>query len=184
MSFPPRLASFVRPLYIDLDGVSRFEEVERIATIARDLYVPRDGEESRAFEILLIFHRLGGWLEKVGNISRTLLACGGEVTEEELRRTARSIRRLSTPSSEIERAVASAVRIDEAGLRGLAERFARARREGLSIDEVARAALAGTEVPEWFTDEARKMLRQRLEARRAFCLALLEESAPRGPSAK
>src|SRR5207247_8699603 len=64
-----RLEHFLRPLYQDLDGVSRFEDLERVARIARRLY-PRD---DRAFELLLLFHGLGRWLEKIGNLSRTTL---------------------------------------------------------------------------------------------------------------
>jgi hypothetical protein len=35
-----RLLSFVRPLYQDLDGVSRLDDVERIGRIARAIYTP------------------------------------------------------------------------------------------------------------------------------------------------
>lgn len=182
----PALETFLRPLYQDLDGVSRFDDVERIARIARDLCTPRDAAEDRAFELLLLFHRLGNWLDKMGNFSRTLLATGGAVSEEELRRTALSIRTLATPSNEIERAVASAVLLDDAGLRGFVEKLSRARREGLSLEEVARDALAESRVPEWLTDEAQQRLKSRLETRRRFCLALLEElrPEPRRPPAR
>src|SRR5689334_822676 len=117
------LESFVRPLYQDLDGVSRFDAVERVADIARRLYpAPNDDR----FELLLLFHGLGRWLEKMGNASRTTLATG--VPEEMLRETAASIARLEEPVSDAERAVAAAILIDNAGARGLAERLARSRR--------------------------------------------------------
>src|SRR5438445_124850 len=63
------LETFLLPLYQDLDGVSRAEEVERIGQIARALAPP-----SRDLELLIHFHLLGRWLEKVGNLSRTILA--------------------------------------------------------------------------------------------------------------
>src|SRR5689334_10976126 len=81
-----RLESFLRPLYQDLDGVSRFEEIERIATIARQIYPTTD----RDFELLLLFHGLGKWLDKVGNLTRTVLSVGAGLEEQELRRTAAS----------------------------------------------------------------------------------------------
>ena len=110
------LETFLRPFYQDLDGASRFDDVERIARIARKLYTPPESD-ARAFELLLFFHRLGTWLEKVGHLSRTLLGVPG-VTDAELRQTAASIRRLDAPATDAERAVAAAVLIDCAGVRG------------------------------------------------------------------
>jgi hypothetical protein len=168
-----RLETFLRPLYQDLDGASRMDEVERIAGIARRLYQPLP-DDVRSFELLLLFHRLGKWLDKVGNISRTVLGVPG-VTEAELRRTAASIARLHAPVSEAERAVAAAVLIDEAGVRGLTEHFTRARREGSSLMDVLRAALSDMAVPEWLPEQAEEWLHQRREARRDTCRRLLEE---------
>src|SRR5207244_6926140 len=116
------LEDFLRPLYQDLDGVTRFDAVERVAAIARRLYAPRSAEDARAFEMLLLFHGLGRWLEKIGNLSRTTLAVGG-LSESELRQTAASIESLGAPESDAERAIAAAILIDKAGVRGLAERL-------------------------------------------------------------
>lgn len=167
------LETFLRPLYQDLDGVSRVDEVERIAAIARLLYAPSP-TDAPAFELLLRFHRLGRWLEKVGHISRTALAVEG-LTEADLRRTAASIARLEAPVTEGERAVAAAVLIDNAGVRGLTEQFTRARREGSSVMDVLRAALSDTVVPEWLPERAETWLYARREARREVCRRLLDE---------
>ena len=164
------IAAFLRPLYQDLDGVSRLGEVERIARIARQLYPSADDPD---FELLLAFHRLGHWLDKVGNLTRTALATGA--SEAQLHRVAASIRRLDAPQSDAERAVAAATIIDAAGVRGLAERLTRARREGLSVDDVARVGLREVEVPEWFTAQARVMLLERAELRRDVCRRILGE---------
>ena len=168
------LAAFLRPLYQDLDGVSRVDEVERIAKIARRLYTPPSAEEARAFELLLAFHRLGKWLDKVGNLSRTVLTVEG-VQEEELRRAAASIRRLESPVTDAERAVAAAMLIDGAGVRGLAEHFAHARREGSSQMDVLRNVLSDVFEPEWLPGSARNWLYARREARRQVCRRILEE---------
>ena len=165
-----RLAAFLRPLYQDLDGVSRMDDVERIARIARRLY---DGGDDRDFELLLAFHRLGNWLDKVGNLTRTALATG--IAEADLHRVAASIRRLDQPQTDAERAVAAATIIDAAGVRGLAERLTRARREGLTIEDVARAEMKEVAVPEWFPGAARVMMMERIEARREVCWRILEE---------
>ena len=170
-----RLETFLRPYYQDLDGASRFDDVERIAKIARRLYVPSPGDE-RPFELLLLFHRLGHWLEKVGHLSRTLLGVTG-LTELELRQAAASIRRLEDPVSNAERAVAAAVLIDSAGVRGLTEQFGRARREGNSLMDVLRASLSEVNVPEWLPEGAEEWLHARREARRKVCRTLLEELA-------
>ncbi len=159
---------FVRPLYQDLDGVTRFDAVERVAAIARRLATP-----SRELDLLLLFHGIGPWLHKVGNRSRTALATG--LTDAELRGTDASIKRLSSPISDAERAVAAAMAIDRAGVRGLAERLARARREGLSIEDVTRAGLAHEEVPSWMPLQALVWLNERIAARQDVCRKILEE---------
>jgi hypothetical protein len=164
--------SFLRPLYQDLDGASRFEDVERIAAIARRLYTPAD---ERSFELLLLFHGLGRWLEKVGNLSRAVLTTG--LSEADLRATAASIRRLDDPSTDAERAVASALLIDSAGVRGFAERLSRSRREGSSVQDVVRNALAESVVPAWVPESAREWLAARYEARREVCRRILKEVA-------
>lgn len=169
-----RLLSFVRPLYQDLDGVSRLDDVERVARIARVIHRPATAAEEREFELLLLFHGLGKWLEKVGNSSRTALAVG-DVTEGELRRTAASIARLEEPQTAAERAVATARLIDSAGVRGLAQRFAGARREGHSLMDVVREVLADSWIPEWVPPEARETLEKRFEIRRKFCQHLIDE---------
>jgi hypothetical protein len=171
-----RLETFLRPYYQDLDGASRFDDVERIAKIARRLYSPTASDDERAFELLLLFHRLGLWLEKVGHLSRTLLGVSG-LTDAELRQTAASIRRLDAPVTEAERAVAAAVLIDSAGVRGLTELFGRARREGNSLMDVLRASLSDVEVPDWLPGGAEEWLYARRETRREVCRKLLEEMA-------
>jgi len=169
------LQSFLRPLYQDLDGVSRFDDVERVAAVARRLYRPATEGYARAFELLLLFHGLGRWLEKVGNLSRAVLTTG--LPETELRSVAASIRRLDDPSTDAERAVAAALLIDNAGVRGLAERLSRSRREGSSVQDVVRNALAETIVPDWLPSSAREWLAKRHEARREFCRRILAEIA-------
>lgn len=169
-----RLVAFLQPLYQDLDGVSRFEEIERVAAIARRLYTP-PSSETRAFELLLLFHGLGKWIEKIGNRSRAVLVTG--LSDEELRALAGSIRRLEAPSSDAERALAAAIVIDSAGVRGFAERLSRARREGSSVMDVVRDALADAIVPEWMPEAGRKWLAARYEARREMCGRILREMA-------
>jgi hypothetical protein len=166
------LQSFLRPLYQDLDGASRFDDVERVAAIARRLYAPVD---DRSFELLLMFQGLGRWLEKVGNLSRAVLTTG--LSEADLRATASSIRRLDNPSTDAERAVAAALLIDGAGVRGFAERLSRSRREGSSVEDVVRNALADLVVPSWVSGIAREWLARRHEARRDVCRRILAEFA-------
>ena len=166
------LRAFLAPLYQDLDGISRLEEIDRISSIARRLHDPDD---PRTFELLLLFHGLDNWLEKVGNRSRTALATG--ISEAELRALSASIRRLDDPQSDAERAVAAAVLIDSAGVRGLADRFARARREGQTMMDVVREVLAESWIPAWMPERGRAWLERRHEARREVCRRLLMEVA-------
>ncbi|HSY48904.1 MAG TPA: hypothetical protein VLC46_08845 [Thermoanaerobaculia bacterium] len=166
-----RIEAFLRPLYQDLDGVSRFDEIERVAAIARRVCEPASGDD--AFELLLLFHGLGRWLEKVGNLSRAVLTTG--LSEGQLHATAASIRRLDAPTTAAERALATALLIDSAGVRGLAERISRSRREGSSLPDVVRNALADAAEPEWLPESARIWLRLRREARREVCRRILAE---------
>jgi len=167
-----RLIAFLQPLYQDLDGVSRFEEIERVAAIARRLYTPST-DDARAFELLLLFHGTGKWIDKIGNRSRAVLVTG--LSDDELRSLAGSIHRLDEPVSDAERALASAIVIDSAGVRGLASRLSRARREGSSIMDVVRDALADVIVPEWMPSQGRTWLAARREARREVCARILRE---------
>lgn len=169
-----RLEAFLRPLYQDLDGASRFEEIERVASIAHRLHTPASGD-ARAFELLLLFHGLGRWMEKIGNRSRAVLTVG--LSDAELRTVAGSIRRLDEPSSDAERALASAILIDSAGVLGFAERMARARREGSSVSDVVRNAVADATVPDWMPETGREWLAKRHEARREVCRRILDELA-------
>jgi hypothetical protein len=169
------LQSFLRPLYQDLDGASRFDDVERVAAIARRLHAPSAAAEARAFELLLLFQGLGRWLEKVGHLSRAVLTTG--IPEGELRALAASIRRLEAPSTDAERAVAAALLIDRAGVRGFAEQLSRSRREGNSVQDVVRNALADAIVPPWLPSNAHAWLERRYEARRDICQRILAELA-------
>jgi hypothetical protein len=164
------LLRFLRPLYQDLDGITRLDAVERIGRIARRLTAP-----SRELELLILFHPLGGWLGKVGNRSRVTLAT--RLTEAELSQVTSSIRRLETPETDAERAVAAAILIDGAGMRGFAERLGHARREGSSIDDVAREGLAETPAPEWLTGQGAEWLAMRRATRAEAAEMLLRETA-------
>jgi hypothetical protein len=169
-----RLQAFLAPFYQDLDGSSRVDEVKRIAAIARRIYEPESPAAQRELDLLLQFHVLGTWLEKLGNLSRAMLAVE-DLSEGELRRTAHSIRRLDEPQTEAERAVAAARIIDAAGVRGFAERIGRARREGATVTDVAAAGEAAMKIPGWFPEGAVAMLREREARRIAFCRELREE---------
>jgi hypothetical protein len=171
-----RLETFLLPYYQDLDGVSRMGDVERIAAIARRLYAPPSPADARSFELLLLFHRLGRWLEKVGNLTRVTLGVSG-VSEQDLRATAASIRNLEHPHSAAECAVAAAVLLDGSGVRGLVEQFTRSRREGASMMDVMRQALADISVPAWLPPQAVEWLHARREARRELCRRLIEETS-------
>ena len=170
------LEDFLQPLYQDVDGVSRFPDAQRVARIARAIHTPQSEDERRHFDLLLLFQGLGKWLDKVGNITRVTLTFP-ETSEAELRSVAQSIRRLDAPVSPAERAVAAAILIDNSGVRGLAHRFAAARREGHSVADVVRQAVADAWIPEWLPETAREWLGRRHEARRRFCAAVLDELA-------
>jgi hypothetical protein len=169
-----RLDAFLAPFLQDLDGSSRAGEVRRVTSIVRQIHEPDSATARRELDLLLQFHLLGPWLEKLGNLSRVMLAMP-DLGEHELRRTAQSIRRLDDPRSDAERVVAAARLVDAAGVRGLAERLGRARREGATLADVVTTGEAATGIPPWFPETAMAMLRAREANRIAFCRTLREE---------
>lgn len=128
-----RLQQLVTPLYQDLDGASRLDQVNRVSRIARRLYQPPDQPARQQFELLLLFQGLGSWLDRVGSISRVMLAAGPSLAEQDLRGVGRSLQPLGNPSTDAERALAAARLIDQAGLGGLAERIVSARSEKATV---------------------------------------------------
>jgi hypothetical protein len=162
------LLTVLRPIYQDLDGLSREGDIERVSRIAHALT-----QKTRELELLLLLYPAAKWLEKAGNLSRVSLASG--ITEDELRERSASLRQLARPRSDAERALAAALLIDQSGVRGLAEMFGRAKREGRSVADIASEIAAENTIPEWMSDEAAEMLEERLQTRRGFCEALLRE---------
>lgn len=168
---------FVKPLYQDLDGVSRFDDVSRIGRLARALYEPVGDEERAHFELLILFHRLGGWLSRLGNASRVVFGSGGMLSEEHVRRLQRSLERLEAPESEVERAVAAAIAVDCAGVQGAVQRLAASRREGQTQLEEARQMLAEPrEPPGWMDARAAAWFGRRTDAARRVAEAIVAES--------
>ena len=167
------LEQFLTPFYQDLDGASRLGEVRRIARTADRIAAA--GAEGTELDLILYFHALGPWLERVGNQSRALLALGGSVSELDLRRAAQSIRRLDAPVTAVEGIVATARVIDGAGLRGVAERIAKSRREGMTIGEIAAAGAEPARREAWMPAAALPILHACDGVRIPFCRALLVE---------
>jgi len=171
-----RIESFLKPLYQDLDGGSRLDDALRIGTIAASLYRPTNEGEQRFFEMLILFQRLGRWLEKPRNFSRATLALDPTISPAELRRAARVLGTLEHPEEPAAVSLAAAALIDSSGIRGLAEQFAAARREGTTALEIALALVSREEeTPHWFPDSARPLLDERRQRRRDVCRILLDE---------
>lgn len=170
-----RAEGFIRPLYQDLDGVSRYQDVERIEKIARILFRAGSSDEEQDFTLLLLFHGLERWLKKVGSISRASLVIGEGVSEGDLRRVSDSLSRLDAPVTPAEKALAAAILIDASGARGLAVRFAHARREGSSADEIAREEMSPSKRPSWLDSRASQWLDRRDATRREVCARVLGE---------
>ncbi len=166
---------FIRPLYQDLDGISRYHDVERVERIARILFKAESEAEEHQFTLLLLFHGLERWLKKVGSVSRASLIIGEGVSEGDLRRVSESLSRLDSPVTPAEKALAAAILIDASGAHGLAVRFAHARREGSSAVEIAREEMGPSERPSWLDPRATQWLDRRDATRREVCARVLGE---------
>lgn len=168
------IVRFVRPLLQDLDGQSRLPEVERVARIASRL--TDDLDEMKNRDLLFYLHPLGSWLRKPGNRSRALLALSGIVSDKELFRVENSISRLEAPQTISEIALASAMLIDRAGVRGAVQQLASARREGLTIDEAVQKLLEDEPAPSWMPENALELWNQRRKARAGFIHSFQNET--------
>lgn len=170
-----RVETFIKPLYQDLDGVSRFGDLERIEKIARILHQTDSAEEEHHFTLMILFHGLDRWLRKMGSVSRACLVIGEPVSESDLRQVSESLRRLDAPATPAERALAAAILIDAAGARGLALRMSHARREGTALEEIAREEVDTPQRPPWLDARSLRWLEQRDAARRRACSLILAE---------
>ena len=168
------IVRFVRPLLQDLDGQSRLPEVERVARIASRLH--DDPDEMKYRDLLFYLHPLGSWLRKTGNRSRALLALKGIATDQELFRVENSISRLEVPQTALEIALASALLIDRAGVRGAVQQLASARREGLTIDEAVQKLAEDEPSPTWMSPKALEWLNGRKKSRIDFIRSFQTET--------
>ena len=116
---------------------------DRVSAIARRLYSPPAPEARHRFDLLLQFQNLERWLARVGSISRAALTIGPPVTEQDLVWVLNTLRRLEEPVSPEARALSTALRIDQGGIRGLVESFGAARREGTTIMEIVHREMEG-----------------------------------------
>ena len=162
------ILQFVRPLLQELDGHSRLPELERVRTIAERLLTEERGDDRLDRELFFHLYPLRAWLRKSGNRSRMTLALREVATEQQLIDVERSIGRIEDPQTPLEIALASALRIDEAGLRGSAQQISFSRREGLSLDEAITRLSESEETPAWMTARARDWLNVRKHSRALF----------------
>lgn len=187
MEVKEKLLTFVRPLLQDLDGASREGDAERIGAIAARVLRSSHGE-TRELLLLTWLHPIAGWLSKPGNFSRAAITLAPDVAEHEIRDALTIIRSLQHPSDPLAIAFASAIAIDEAGVRGGLVQLARARREGMTIDEAVEALLAQpTVAPPFLPQNAARWFLSRRRRRMHFlelCAAERELSDHRADDAQ
>jgi hypothetical protein len=178
-----RIADYVKPLAVGVDGVTYYGDVERLVTAVRAIADGRKEVDADILYLLAVFSGQERWVSRFGHKSRTeiflaSLGIGPRKIAALWRGLARLEKEPKTPEEEI---VHDAMRLEELGAYGIARRLLEGYRERMdfgeiadSIDEAAAEPLA--------TPEGRVLAAPRIEAMRAFSKRLRDEYREFSPS--
>ncbi len=175
-----QIEGWVRPLYVELDGVDTFPVVERRAARVEQL-LAADGNSGDAeyLELLLLFH---GTVKGLGSTDPRgrwwLFLRGLGIPDERIHRLARGLSRWEeSPQGAEEEALHDAVLLEEVGILAAASRIWRAGRKRVAIAR-AVSTLDGGPVPERFrTSEGRRVAGERRAAAEAWISTLRTDAA-------
>lgn len=171
-----RIAEYVRPLAVGLDGVTNFGDVRRAVAAAEAIAAGRSDVDRDRLFLLAVFSGQEKWVSRMGHRSRTeLFLASVGVDRRELAAMFRSLSRFETdPRTPEEEVVHDAVRLDRLGAYGVARSLVEEYRERSDIPETADAIDDAAKV-ELKTERGRQLAEPRKAAMRQFAARLREE---------
>src|SRR6202171_1410833 len=134
-----RIADYVKPLALGLDGGTHFGDVRRAIAAALRIGRGREGLDADLLFLLAAFSGQEKWVSRMGHRSRTELFLAAEgVPRRTIAALFRSLGRFDTdPRTPEEEIVHDAVRLDRLGAYGVARLLAEGYRERLDLLEMA-----------------------------------------------
>ena len=173
-----RIAEYVKPLAVGLDGVTYYGDVERIVAASAKIAGEREDLDRDLLYLLAVFSGQERWVSRFGHKSRTEIFLSSVGAEP--RRVAalwRGLARLERdPRTPEEQIVHDAVRLEELGAYGIARRLVEGYRERMEFGEIADAIEEAT-VPPLKTAEGRALAETRIAAMKEFARRLRAEYA-------
>ncbi|HEV8231530.1 MAG TPA: hypothetical protein VGQ75_04230 [Thermoanaerobaculia bacterium] len=171
-----RIAEYVKPLAVGLDGVTYYGDVERVVTASEKIVAGRNDLDSDLLYLLAVFSGQEKWVSRFGHKSRTeifLSSLGIEPRKIALlwRGLARLEREPRTPEEE---AVHDAVRLEALGAYGIARQLLEGYRERMDFLEIADSIDAAATVS-LRTSAGRALAEPRVAAMKEFSRRLREE---------
>jgi hypothetical protein len=134
-----RIAEYVKPLAVGLDGMTYFGEIERVVSASERIAAGRRDLDRDLLYLLAVFSGQDRWVGRMGNASRTEIFLSSiGVPAKTIRALLRGLPRFaSAPAAPEEEIVHDATRIDEMGAYGISRRLLEGYRERLDFAEMA-----------------------------------------------
>jgi hypothetical protein len=171
-----RIAEYVKPLAVGLDGVTYYGDFERVVAASEKIAGPRDDLDRDLLYLLAVFSGQEKWVSRFGHKSRTeiFLASVG-VEARKVGALWRGLARLEKePRTLEEQVVHDAIYLEELGAYGIARRLLEGYREQLDFAEIADAIDEAAAAP-LATPAGRTLAEPRIAAMREFSRRLRAE---------
>ncbi|HEX9305162.1 MAG TPA: hypothetical protein VGA31_11985 [Thermoanaerobaculia bacterium] len=171
-----RIADYVKPLAVGLDGVTYYGDVERVVAASEKIAAGRGDVDRDLLYLLAVFSGQEKWVSRFGHKSRTEIFLGSlRIAPRTIAALWRSLTRLERdPRTPEEEVVHDAVRLEELGAYGIARQLVEGYRERLDFLEIAESIEASAQAP-LKTGAGRALAEPRIEAMRGFARRLREE---------
>jgi hypothetical protein len=171
-----RIAEYVKPLAVGVDGITYYGDVERVLAATERLAEGRADIDRDLLHLLAVFSGQEKWVARFGHKSRTEIFLASLGVEPRAiarlwRGLARFEREPATPEEEV---VHDAVRLEELGAYGIARRLVEGYRERMDFTEIAEAIERAAGIP-LRTEAGRALAEARIAAMREFARRLREE---------
>src|SRR5687768_408276 len=179
-----RIADYVKPLALGLDGIAYYGDVERVLAATERIAGGRGDVDRDLLYLLAVFSGQEKWVSRFGHKSRTEIFLSSlGVDPRVVARLWRGLGRLERePATAEEEIVHDAVRLEELGAYGIARRLVEGHRERMDFTEMADSIDEAAAYP-LRTEAGRALAAPRVAAMREFAERLRSEfrefSAPR-----